>query len=414
MEKKQIVFSESYSSVMIYKMAILLKEKGYETVLIRLLEQNEIDNKFFNRAFDKVINLNMDHFSINKKFFLPIVFSQIKKSVNYMKCFISIYRLKPYVFIGKAKPNWYIALLRILFFRKTPFIYFPYDLRNQYTPEYVKKTVPNFEIKAEKYCFENSDAIIHKGAPEELESKYINGRSLGDNVKIPEKQLNYSPYCLKEFIVPINKKLSEKDKDIHIVHVGGIKKMNDEFFSKNCFENFGDIIKQKIHMHLYFCNDVKEKIDIEAEHEFIKSFIEKNKDFPNINYLHIHDSYNPKALIKEIAKYDYGTFIPLVDDNNADLEWKFCSGNKIATYFEAGIPLFHDSKTPYIGRILKSYDVDLVYPENLKDIKKMIKKLNYKKLQKNVLKAREDFLMDKHLERLEEFIKEVVESVKNK
>ena len=44
--KKQIVFIESYSTVMTYKIAKLFKKNGYETVLIRLLEQKLSDDKF--------------------------------------------------------------------------------------------------------------------------------------------------------------------------------------------------------------------------------------------------------------------------------------------------------------------------------------------------------------------------------
>ena len=94
-------------------------------------------------------------------------------------------------------------------------IYFPYDIRaNEYaTKEIAKKVrgIPNFEIKAERFCFENADGIMHKGAPNEL--KYLNGRMLGDNLKICPLDISFLPYCSKEFIIPINKnKLSKKDK----------------------------------------------------------------------------------------------------------------------------------------------------------------------------------------------------------
>ena len=62
--------------------------------------------------------------------------------------------------------------------------------------------------------FENSDGIIHKGSPDELNPEYVNDRVLGPNIKLPKFKLSFPPYCSMDFIVPINnKKLSKKDKE---------------------------------------------------------------------------------------------------------------------------------------------------------------------------------------------------------
>ncbi|MEM0465184.1 MAG: hypothetical protein QXW97_00605 [Candidatus Pacearchaeota archaeon] len=415
MHKKTIVFAEDYSYVMTYKIALLLKKKGYNLVLIRLLEQSKEETDFFNKAYNQVIDIGMRHFKFDKKNFVKILFSQFVKSKNYFSAFIKILRLKPDLFIGRAKPNWHIAFLKKLFFKKIPFIYFPHDIRNQLIPEYVKKTTPHFEIKAEKYCFENSDGIIHKGDPRELNPEFVNKRSLGDNVKLPKFKINFLPYCLKDFIVPLNKeKLSKKDGKIHLVYTGGVKKISQDFFDNEVLKNFGEIVKQGFHIHLYFNPEKRKLQDLEKEKFFIKKFIEKNKDFPNIKNFHFHNSMNPKEIVKEISKYDFGMFAPYTMKDKNNLETIFCTGNKMSTYMEAGIPFFYPLEARFIHKIISYYKVGFPYPKNLKDLKKIIKKINYKKIEKNILKARMDFLMDKHIDRLENFINQVIESKKNK
>ena len=47
-------------------------------------------------------------------------------------------------------------------------------------------------------------------------------------------------------------------------------------------------------------------------------------------------------------------------------------------------------------------------PEDIKNLKTKIKTQNYKQLEKNILKAREDYLMEKHFPRLEKFVKKIV------
>ena len=50
---------------------------------------------------------------------------------------------------------------------------------------------------------------------------------------------------------------------------------------------------------------------------------------------------------------------------------------------------------------------------DIRNLKRRIKKLNYKELETKISRAREDFNLEKHFPRLEKFVKEVVVS-KNK
>jgi hypothetical protein len=414
MEKKQIVFSESYSTVMVYKMSKSLREKGYKTVLIRLLEQNEEDNKFYNPGFDKIINFNISHFYIGDKKHLKEnvleIIKQIKKIKNFLKCFLELLRLKDSVYIGRAKINLPVFFFRIIFFRKNTFIYFPYDIRNHNTVEN-NKSVPFYEIYSEKYCLEHADGIIHKGAPEELEPKFMDGRSLGNNLKIQKLRLNFHPYCSNEFIVPINKnKLSKKDKEWHFVYVGGIKKPNLEFYQSLLDYNW--LLKHKVHIHFYFCSDTKKQNEDKKNEEAVKKFFEVNKDYPYIRFIHFHDSFDPKTLESEISKYDVGIIGDPVGLKPGHLDPILTTANKISSYFEAGIPILYSKKYWFINELMKKYHLDILGYSDIDEIGKILKKIDYKKIENNVIEARKDYLMEKHADRLEKFINQAIESSK--
>ena len=406
--KKQIVFIESYSTVMTYKIAKMFKQKGYRTILIRLLEPKDSDEAFYADAYTKVINFNMNfstRINLKKTLLNPIsLFKQIK---HISLTFIQISKLDPYIIFGKANPNLPIAFFRI-WFRKYPFVYFPYDMHVHWCPsmKFAKiRGISKFEIKAERFCFEHADGIMHKGAPNELE--YLNGRILGNNIQLPKHQIAFHPYCSKEFCVFINKnKLSKKDREIHMVYIGGggeIKKSDYSYF----FGLAKPIISQKIHFHLYLSQLINSKKDE------TKEFLEECKNEKNYKYFHIHRALNPKEIINEISKYDFGVSPP-GSFKCSDLETKFCTGNKISTYLEAGLPFFYKSELLFIDKLMKGYGLNLNWPNNMNRLKKITKKLNYKELERSILKAREDFNMDKNFLRLEEFIKKVVASKKDR
>jgi hypothetical protein len=408
MKKKQIVFLEGYRTVMIYKIAREFKEKGYETILIRIVSPDKTYEEFYNKAYDKIIDLDISYNRVVNKNLPKIFFSSIIKTKSLFKSFFKIWRLKPYVIIGRAPLSTPVAFFRRLF-RKTPFIYFPYDIRSQYFPSFeeAKQSLPVLEIKSDRYCFEHSEGILHKGAPEELE--YINGRMLGEDIKFPKNTLNFHPYCSNELIYPINKnKLSKKDNTPHLVYIGGTGRSSVEFYFSQ-LDSIKDVLNQKIHVHLYFSSDVLfEKDQIEQKKIIRKEFYKKYKDFPNIEFFHIHESKGPKEIIKEISKYDFGMFTPIDAKNR--MEPRFCTGNKISTYLEAGIPFFYRKNYKFIDRLMKKYNLDFRYPDNFKELPKIIKKINQEELERNIKKAREDFNIENHIPRFKKFIKDVVKT----
>jgi len=113
--------------------------------------------------------------------------------------------------------------------------------------------------------------------------------------------------------------------------------------------------------------------------------------------------------LKEISRYDFGMFTPKLMKFSG-LEPRFCTGNKISTYLEAGIPFFYRKNYKFIDRLMKKYNLDFIYPDDFKDLPKIIRKVNQKQLEINLKKARQDFNIKLHFLKLERFIENVVKS----
>lgn len=384
-KKKQIVFLELWPSVMVYKIAQMFKRKGYHTISIRILESDKKTDKFYSKVFDKIISFNLNTLNIKKNL-------SLNKIRNLLKTALQILKIRPYVIIGRAKPSLPSAIVKIIF-KKIPLIYFPYDIRAlDYEEELI--SVPKIERKAERFCFEKSDGILHKGSKDEL--KYLDKGILGDNFKISSPSINFLPYCSKEFVIsPKKNKVSKKDKEIHTVHIGCIGSIGEDNFG---IEYCKLLAKNKVHIHLYSTSSIKD---------------ESIKDILKSGYFHLHPLFNPKEIIKEISKYDFGLcLIPKMTDEETIT--KSDTGNKTASYLEAGLPIIslsRNNKDIFITEFIKKYNIGFCL--ELKEIANLKKrKINYKNLEKNVIKARKDFLMEKHFSELENFIKKVTK--KNK
>lgn len=401
----QIIFLEPYPEVMVYKIAKIFKKNGYKTISIRLLSSKGLPDEFYMDAFDKIISFNLKFFKLNLKNILPIFFSLLLNSINILKAIARCWILNPHVIIGRAGPSWHCALTRKMF-NKIPFIYFPYDIRSQVSKSLKtvkERGVPNFEIKAERYCFENSNGIMYKGAPEEL--NFLEGEVLGYNIKLSQHQLNFLPYCSEDFIVPIQNKLSEQDKEIHIVNldsVGSVGLMELSYI----YDDFQLIIKNNIHIHTYSRPNTTTWEEFLSLFKEDSEFTRKYKDVLNSKYFHLHPPLNPKEIVKEISKYDYG--ISPSGNEKEEPNLKFATGNKVATYLEAGIPILSEAKMEFTNKLIKQLGIGIVYnSEVLKDLKPILENTNYGELQENVIKARKEFSMENNFPRLIKFIEEV-------
>ena len=178
-----------------------------------------------------------------------------------------------------------------------------------------------------------------------------------------------------------------------MVHIGCMGSIgNDHFSVGHCKK----LAKEKIHIHLYSTSEIAPEL------------IEEELDS---GYFHFHKLLDPKQIIKEISKYDFGLcLLPKITEE--DLEKKSDTGNKTASYLEAGIPIIsisYENKKIFITEFIKKYNIG--FSLELKDIANFKKKkIKYKELEKNVIRAREDFLMENHFKELEEFIKKVIKN----
>ncbi len=406
--KKQIIFLEAFPEIMTYKIAKIFRKKGYQTISLRLLKSKGLSEDFYQKAYDKIICFNLDFHKINLRNLPSIFFSFLKGYKNIIKSLDKIRKLKPYLVFGRSAPNWPIALTRFLF-KKYPLIYFPYNIRS--TAIFAnddnfqkKEDIRNFELKAEEYCFKNSDGILHKGDP--LEIEFLEKNIFKRKLKICKNRLNFNPYCFREFMVPLNKeKLSKKDGEIHLVYVGSAGNVNPKKGSDYLFDYAKIFTEQKIHVHFYM------KPNTSSKEEIIKSYEKSAGDLINSKYFHIHSPLNPKILSKEISKYDFGLwFYKHLKPGIVEMDAKFTTGNKMASYLEAGIPFFYSDSFGFAHDLMKHYKLDLPI-KNLNDAKNIserIKNLDYKFLEKKILIAREDFLMEKQFPRLEEFLNKII------
>ncbi len=397
-ERKEVAFySASPPSIVIYKIARLFYKNGYKTTLITMCEKEAIDIDFYKEAFDEIIFSNFQFFKPSKKTLLYL----FKRGSSFIKFLIKIKMLKPYVVIGTSGANWQLKFVHKYFFKKYPFIYFPYDIISFYSnsrEEALKKGFKLFELEAEKYCLENSEGILHKGSPDELEF-------FKDKYSLSKLQIDFSTYSSKEFSVPVNKnKISKKDGETHLVYIGFF--FNDEESVRIIAERFNEILSQKLHLHVYA------QVHHIPRNQADKYFNDLFSQFTNSKYFHIHPPLGPKEIVKEISKYDYSLWMNTLNLNLPDN--KYHSGNKLASYFEAGVPVIYSKQSIYIDKLMKKYGLQKIgFKQDFKNLKKTLKKINYKEVESKTIKARKDFDMDKNFPRLEKFIEEVVASKKN-
>ena len=391
---RQIVFVESAPTDMLAKMALLLRRKGYETVLISLLES---DKDFLKQAYSRRIDFNFRFFKAGLKQLPSIASYAIRRFFPILTSTLHAYRLHPYVVIGRATPSWFTVLVK-KFFRQYPFIYFPYDIRSFCyirKEEAVKLGVPAFELAAEKYCFENSDGVIHKGDKNEL--RYLDSRVLGKKIKIPCPTLHFLPYCFGDFIVPISKikKISErKKKEIHIVFVGHVGR------EKEWIQSVEMIVNQGIYLHLYGKTAYLDKNE---------TYSQVGKDYNRVlknPYFKLHEPVDQSVLAQEISQYDYGIWLGYHNVKRKNIT--IATGNKLASYLEAALPIIHYKHQRAINRIIMPYGagIPITFSE-LKNLKNILSKHNPREMMHHAACARNALLMEKHLPRLETFFDDV-------
>ena len=384
MIKKEIVFVEYVPNIINLKIARALKSSGkYGPTLVSF---SEVDKELYNKAFDKILILNVKH-SLNRANLIDLskkLFS--KESRNFVK---ELKKLNPYLF-QVTGPD--LFTLWVMFITKNkPKIYFAYDIWDFYGKKFSIRNLGIKEFlqrKFERIGFKKSDGIIHKGPAGELNFlKY----------KINKIDLAILPGCLDEWS-SLPKKYT--GKEIHLVFAGGPLKSSDGRI------HFLDIVHQitlqGIHLHTYGeCVDKKDT----------PLFVEEER---RNRYYHFHKKERVDKLNKELSKYTYGINPDFYDTSIINPLWpKTSVANRIFNYIEAGIPIIINKDAEYMSELVKENKIGFVIGyEDLKNIKEMINQQDYKKMLKNVKIAQKKCSWDKKLIfKLEEFYKKIAEKL---
>lgn len=376
----KIIFTHIKPEFWQYKTASALRKKGVKTISISLIE---FDKKKYKNAFDEIISPELPN--LKPKTLLNHFF---KNPVKILKFLFKILAIKADAAICQGAPHYLTAFFIWLFKGRFPRIYFPYDI-NSSRFRNLKSYFPKREIWGEEYSFKNCDAINVKSQKQELEL-------LPESFNIKNKpKSEFQCYVMPEWSVPYQpEKLSSKDKQIHIVYTGIFMDEPDSFH-KSMLPDFQEILKQKMHLHIYCAYNSLTK------EQYFK--ITKN-DKRLMPFFHVHQFVSPEKLSSEISKYDFGYYFVEYNKNAVPKSVKFVTGNKVSSYFESAIPVI-----VYKGNLINSKMIEEnnigISIEKMKNLKKEIKKFNYNKSIKSLLEFRKKYSAYNHINELIDFMK---------
>ena len=384
MVKKPIVFTQLKPSYWQFKTAAALKNKGERTALVCLLKKFNEDE--YSKIFDQIICPGLDDLKPKTVFWQAIL-----HPIVFFSFFIKLLVLRPKVAICEGAPH-YLAAFFIWFFKgRSKTIYFPYDMICTRYKEPAKHNLPR-EIKGEKYCFKHCDGMIYKSAKSELD---LIPKKFGMKDK---PKLGFPNYTQKElFVKPDMKvKLSSKDGEIHLVNAGTYTEGTSLYNSMADY--LYQLLKQGFHVHFFSPSPLSESD--------VKKITKNDKKVED--RLHVSDKFfSPKGLSEELSKYDYGLNMNYLSDVAREKAKELAATNKFASYLEAGIPIFSNEEVKFfsdmiedsnIGVIIKKKDLD-------KGLMRKVKKANYKKMLESIVKFREEYEIDGHIDELIDFVK---------
>ena len=377
--KKLIIFYESFPTEMVAKLARELRLNNYATILLYCNEGSADGNTFLKEAYSKIIPLN-DSKTRGLKTIRDVA-KLIKK-------------LNPRAVFYRSNPELLGAILFILLRKKYPFIYFPYDIISVVPADkssFKNKLKYKLEAYSQKFCLSKADGIIHKGDINEF--NYLDKSVFKKSFKIKAPVLHMPPYCSDEFLVKMNSK-KKISKEPNLVFIGSVN--DNAFFASR----LASIPNSKVHLHVYTKSINKGQNTVYESFKNSNNFSEliKNK------YFHLHKSLGSKDIVKEIAKYDYGLLLDYSPAPKGDIGLATSTCNKFSSYLEAGIPSIYIEGLKYQGVLVKKYGVGFGFSPDIADWKPLLKTADYKKLLKNVEKARKEFTFKNNLAEFEYFL----------
>lgn len=386
-KNKKIAVIEVSPTDTLTKLAFIFRKEGYKTALISFT--HGIGDNFTSAGYNEIINFDAKFLKTGWESIPSAMKLGIKKMPIILKNLWEIKKLRPSAVIVRTTPNWLYFLAK-KFFRDVPVIYFPFDIRSfafRNRKEAHSLGIPNFEIDAEAWAFNNADGIIHKGTNDEL--YHLDPKVLG-KIKIKCPEILVLPYALNEIMAPLKGRRKFSEKDINIVYVGHVPA--DERWLKNIVK----ITEQGIYVHFYTKTNA---LTVSEDNKRIRegcSSVMKNK------FVKFHEPVSQADLPKEISKYDYGFYGFNEPDSR---HYNFTTGNKIASYLEAGLPIIAAPQYLAVADMIKKHGIGFLIGLNeLDKLRKIIIKNKPNKFKKNIAKARKSLEFGAHMPRIKEFL----------
>lgn len=127
----------------------------------------------------------------------------------------------------------------------------------------------------------------------------------------------------------------------------------------------------------------------------------------------MHDTVPYRELVKEMSGYDFGLYYFEFDDAaNPDLtrKAKTAAGNKIPSYYEAGIPVLIAKKIEYsAGFIAHDRSGILIGPEDVPHLSVILKGCDYNALVTSVSAARKQWSGTDRVKKLAAFYRAILQ-----
>ena len=237
----------------------------------------------------------------------------------------------------------------------------------------------------EKIANEKSDGRIYvtEGVRDYIQRRY--------DVDPSRDRVFYS--YVSESVVPsqLHRKISEKDGETHIVYIGTVTSIiKDSHYDLR--EIFRQIATYGIHVHMY--------VSIwGAKDQAYQRLADEN------GFIHYHGHLDQKGLLQEITQYDFGwAGFNANSKNRAHLD--VAIPNKVFEYIACGLPVLafpHKNMMTFLNR----HNVGLVFDSLDEMASQLQNRKKIESVQRNVLNNRYKFTVEKNINKLIQYYKDI-------
>jgi glycosyltransferase involved in cell wall biosynthesis len=208
----------------------------------------------------------------------------------------------------------------------------------------------------------------------------------------PSKDIVFYSY-VSESVMPtkLRRKISEKDDEIHMVYIGTVtSRIKDSHYDLR--EIFRNIASHGIHVHMY-----------------VSIWGMKDKAYQRLGeedeLIHFHGHLDQTSLLDEITQYDFGwAGLNVNPKNRKHLDVSL--PNKVFEYVACGLPVLafkHENMMSFLNQ----HNVGFVF-DNMDEMASKLQNLDdVKSIKETVLDKRYEFTVEKNIDRLIQYYKEI-------